>query len=166
MFERVEKPGAIQRLWPADPGAQASAIAIPARANCASMSSMVWRPRHAFEADALGELGARQGLAHAVAADVGDLAQPLEQAKRVQDGGIDAHADIGVARFDLLEGRAGCERAFRHDGHGQSPPSTSIMDICTELAQDAPHGGRGMVWRWHMRPSRYQMPIYVARRLQ
>jgi hypothetical protein len=127
---------------------------------------VVWRRRRAFDADALWEFRARQDLAHAVAADAGDLAQRIEQAKRMQDGGLDAHADIGVARFDLLESRAGCERAFCHDGHGQSPPSTSIADICTKLAQDTPHSGRGMVWRWHMRPSRYQTRLYVARRLQ
>ena len=54
----------------------------------------------------LWQIGAGQRLSDAVVADVGDLAQTVEQAKRLKDAGIDADADIGVAAFDLLQGRA------------------------------------------------------------
>lgn len=37
---------------------------------------------------------------------------------RLQDGGIDADADIGVAGFDLLQGRAGGEGVLGHDPMG------------------------------------------------
>src|SRR5580704_14175406 len=80
-----------------------------------SMSAMIGRRQCALEADAFRQLRAGQGLADAVARDVGEFAQAVEQAKRLQDCGVNADADIGVARFDLLQGRAGRERAFRHD---------------------------------------------------
>ena len=54
------------------------------------MSAMIGRARFALEADALRQLCAGQGLADVVAADVGDLPQAIEQAKRLQDGGVDA----------------------------------------------------------------------------
>jgi hypothetical protein len=98
----------------------------PSRSIWISMSAMIGRSRCALEADAFRQLRAGQGLADAVAADVGDLAQAVEQAKRLQDGGVDADADIGIARFDLLQGRAGREGAFGHDGHGQPPTTTGV----------------------------------------
>jgi hypothetical protein len=69
-------------------------------------------------------------LADAVAGDVSDLGQAIEQAKRLQDGGIDTDADIGVAGFDPLKGRAGRERALGHSCHWQPPPSTGVVDVC------------------------------------
>src|SRR5579885_629877 len=72
----------------------------PARSIWTSMSAMIGRPRRALETDALWQLCAGQGLADAVAGDVGDLAQAIEQAKRLQHGAVDADADISIARFD------------------------------------------------------------------
>lgn len=66
----------------------------------------------------LGKLGAGQRLANGIVANVGELTQSLEQAERLQDGGIDADADVGVAGLDPLQGRAGGEGALGHDGHG------------------------------------------------
>lgn len=51
----------------------------------------------------LGQLGAGERLADAVVADVGDLDQAVEQAERLENAGIDADADVGVAGFDSLE---------------------------------------------------------------
>lgn len=63
---------------------------------------MIGRTQRAPETNALGEFHTGQSLTDAVAADVGDLAQSIEQAKRLQDGDVDADAGIGVARFPLL----------------------------------------------------------------
>jgi len=40
------------------------------------------------------------------------------------------------------------------------------MNVCAQLAQDAPYSGGGMVWGRHLRSSCYQGGFYVARRLQ
>src|SRR4051794_30135285 len=101
----------------------------PVRSIWTSISAMMGRPRCALEVDALRQLRAGQGLADAVAADVGNLAEAIEQAQRLQDGGVDADADIGVASFDLLQGRTGRKRALGHDCHGQPPPPTGVVDI-------------------------------------
>jgi hypothetical protein len=79
----------------------------------------------------------------------------IEQPKRLQNGGIDADADTGIARFDLLEGRTRRERALGHDRHGQPPPPTGVADIRAQLAQSAPHSGGRVVRRRHMRSSYY-----------
>src|ERR1700733_913560 len=91
----------------------------PSRSIWTSMSAMSGWPLCALEADALRQLGAGKGLADAIAADVGDFSETVEEAERLQDGGIDADADIGVARFDPLQGRARCESALGHHGHRQ-----------------------------------------------
>lgn len=91
----------------------------------------------------LGQLGAGERPADAIVADVGDLDQAVEQAERLQNAGIDAHA--GVAGFDSLQRRAGREGALGDDGHRQPPTPPSIVDVRAELAQGPPNGGRGIV---------------------
>lgn len=49
----------------------------------------------------LGQFGAGQRLSDAIVADVGDLAQTVEQAERLKDAGIDADADVGVTGLDF-----------------------------------------------------------------
>lgn len=95
--------------------------------------------------DVLGEFGAGERLADAVVADVGDLDQAIEQAERLENAGIDADADIGVAGFDSLQRRAGREGALGDDGHRQPPTTSGVMDVRAELAQGPPNGGRGIV---------------------
>ena len=123
---------------------------------------MISRPRCALEADAFRQLSAGQGLADAVVRDIGDPTQTIEQAKHLQDGGVDADADIGVAGFDLLQGRAGGEGALGHDRHGQPPPTAGIVDIRTQLSQGALHSGGLVVWCRHLRSSYSQCGVYVA----
>lgn len=116
--------------------------------------------------DVLGQFRAGQRLSDRVVADVGDLAQTVEQAERLKDASIDADADIGIASLDLLQGRTGREGALRDDGHWQPPTPTGVVDVCAELTQDASYsGGRGMRCR-HLIPSHYGLAEYVARRLQ
>lgn len=54
----------------------------------------------------LGQLGTGERLADAVIADVRDLDQAVEQAERLENAGIDADADVGVAGSDSLQRRA------------------------------------------------------------
>jgi hypothetical protein len=90
--------------------------------------------------DVLGQLGTGQGLSDAVVADVGDLAQAIEQTKRLQHRGIDAYADAGVASFDPLQGRAGSKGALGHDSHGQFAAPPRVVDVGAELPQSTPYG--------------------------
>ena len=77
-------------------------------------------------------------------------AQAVEQTERLQDAGINADADVGVAGLDLLQGRAGREGALGHDRHRQPPPSTGIVNVRAELAQGTPHGGGRIVRSRHL----------------
>ena len=92
--------------------------------------------------DALGKPGAGKSLPNAVVADIRDLAQSIEQAECMKDGSINADADGGVARFDLLQGRAGSESALRYDCHRQSPTTAGVVDVRAKLAQGALGGSR------------------------
>ena len=103
----------------------------------------------------LRQIGAGQGLSDGVVTDVGEFAQAVEQAERLKDAGINADADVGVARLDPLQRRAGRESAFGDDCHRQPPATTSVVDVCAKLAQGAPHSGGGMMWRWHLHASRF-----------
>lgn len=98
----------------------------------------------------LGKFGAGESLSNAVVADICDLTQPFQQTERLEDGGVNADTDVGVAGFDLLQGRAGREGALRHDRHGQSSMATGIVDVRTELAQGALDSSRRMVWCGHV----------------
>ena len=52
----------------------------------------------------LGQVGAGERLTDAVVADVGDLAQAVEEAERLKDASINADADVGIASLDFLQG--------------------------------------------------------------
>jgi len=93
----------------------------------------------------LGQVGAGERLTDAVVADVGNLAQTVEQAEGLQDAGINADADVGVPSFDPLQCRARRERALGYDRHRQSSASARIMDVRPKLAQRAPHRSRRVV---------------------
>lgn len=90
----------------------------------------------------LGEFGAGERLADAVVADVGNPAQAVEQAERLQDAGVNADADVSVSGLNPLQCRPGREGPLGHDRHRQPPAPTGIVDVCAELAQGAPHGSR------------------------
>ena len=116
--------------------------------------------------DVLRQFGAGERLSNRVVADVSDLAQTGEQAKRLKDTCVNADADTGVPGLDLLKGRTGREGALRHDSHWQPPTPTGIVDVRTELAQGAPHGGGRIVGCGNLKPSHYRLARYVARSLQ
>lgn len=99
--------------------------------------------------DVLGQMGTGQCLSDAVIADVGDLAESVEQAECLEDAGINADADVGVPSFDSLQCRAGREGALGHDRHWQPSASTGIVYVRSKLAQGTPHGGRGGMWSGH-----------------
>ena len=67
--------------------------------------------------DVLRQLCACERLPNRVIADVGDLAQAVEQAKRLKYARINSDADISVPGLDLLEGRAGRKGALSYDRH-------------------------------------------------
>ena len=105
----------------------------PSRSICTSKSAIARRSRCPLEVDVLGQVGAGQGLPDRVVADIGDLAQTVEQAERVKDARIDANADIGIPGLDLLQRRAGGEGTLRHDRHWQPTTPTSTMDVRAKI---------------------------------
>lgn len=113
-----------------------------------------------------GKIGAGECLPNAVIADVGDLAQSVEQSERQKNACIDADADVCVAGLDLLQGGAGREGALGHDRHGQASASTGVVDVRPEFTQRPPHGGGRVVRCGHLLASRYKTRKYVARSCQ
>ena len=105
----------------------------------------------------LWQCGAGERLPDAIAADIGNLAQAVEQAERLKDGGVDADADIGVAGFDLLQGRSGREGALGHDRHGETAAAAGVADIRAELSQCPFCRSRCIMWCWHLNSSRYKI---------
>lgn len=71
----------------------------------------------------------------------------------MKDACINADADIGVPSLDLLQGRAGSEGALCDDSHWQPSTPTGIVDVCTKLAQEAPHSVGRVMWCRHLKPS-------------
>jgi hypothetical protein len=114
----------------------------------------------------LGQFGAGERLSDAIVADVGNLAQTVEQTERLKNAGINANADVGVASLDSLQSRAGRKGALGHDCHRQPPTPTGVVDVGAELSQGPPNGGGRIVWGRHLSPSRYRLSKYVARSLQ
>jgi hypothetical protein len=100
--------------------------------------------------DMFGQFGAGEGLSNAIVADVGDLAQAVEQAERKQDASVNADADIGVACFDSLKRGAGREGALGHNRHGEPSTAAGIMNVRAEFAQRPPHCGWRIVRSRHM----------------
>ena len=76
--------------------------------------------------DVLWQRGAGERLPDAIAADIGNPTQAVEQAERLKRGGVDADADIGVAGFDLLQSRTGREGALGHVLGYEERPLVSI----------------------------------------
>lgn len=116
--------------------------------------------------DMFGQSGARERLPDRIVADVSDHAQTIEQAKRLKDACVNADADTAVTGFDFLQGGAGRKGTFRHDRHRQSPTSSGIVNIRSELAQSPAYGGGRIVWCWHLLSSHFRFVEYVARSLQ
>ncbi len=67
----------------------------------------------------------------------------------MEDGGIDADADVGVACFDPLQRRTGCESTFGHNGHRQPATTPGVLDVGSQLAQGPSNSGGRVVWSWH-----------------
>src|SRR6185437_3782414 len=128
----------------------------PSRSICTSKSVIAGRSGWPLEMHVLGQIGGGQRLSDGVVADVGKLAETVEQAERLQNAGINSDAHIGVPCLDPLQGRAGCEGALRHHGHRQPPPTAGVVNVRAELAQRSPHrSGRVMGGRHrHLRTTK------------
>jgi hypothetical protein len=83
---------------------------------------------------ALRQLGGRQGLAHGIIDRICKLTQGVEQAQRMEHGGVNAHADAMVAIFDPSEGFAGRKSSVSHRFHREAPALTRIGHILPQLA--------------------------------
>lgn len=99
--------------------------------------------------DALREFVGREREAGRIALWRSQIAEPLKQAKGLQDGRVDAYTDAMVASFDLSEGRSARERAFGHDAGRQTPSPPGVADVLAELAKRAAHGEGGSMRRRH-----------------
>jgi hypothetical protein len=58
--------------------------------------------RGTLNANPPGQLGTGECLPDTIAANVGDISEVVEEAERLQDGGIDADTDICITSFDPL----------------------------------------------------------------
>jgi hypothetical protein len=88
-------------------------------------------------------------LPDSIAANIGDISDVVEQAERLQDGGIDADTDIGIPSFDPLQSGTGRESALGDDSHGQPAAAAGVTDVHPQLAQGAAYSGGRMVRCWH-----------------
>ena len=113
-----------------------------------------------------GKVGAGKRLSDGVVADVGKFAKAVEQAERLQNGGVNTYADSGVAGLDPLQSRTRGEGALSDDRHWQPPPAPGVTNVRSKLSQSSSNGGGRVMGRRHMMPSYYIFAQYVVRRAQ
>jgi hypothetical protein len=85
-----------------------------------------------------------------VLANVGNLAETIEQPERLQDRSVDADANARVAFFNALQGRSRGKCALGYNAHWQAAPTARVMDVGAELAKRAAHSSRRIVRSWHI----------------
>lgn len=68
--------------------------------------------------NALGQLIQGEPETDGVRGGVGELVEAVEETEGVEDGGVDAHAHGGIARFHALQGGSTGERAIGDDASG------------------------------------------------
>jgi len=110
--------------------------------------------RTASEPHSLGQPSGAQNLPLLVSAYVGHSREPIQQAKRMKDGGIDTHSNGGIALLDALEGSASGERTICYNHHSQLAAATRVMNVGTELSKHSAHG------RWSGMRSRHMYASY------
>jgi hypothetical protein len=97
----------------------------------------------------LGEVFDRSRHSNRVLCRGGQVSDALEQPKRLQDGGIGAHADAVIALLDTAQRWPGGEGALGHDFRGQTASSAGVMDVLAQPAQRAADGKGWTVRRRH-----------------
>jgi hypothetical protein len=100
-------------------------------------------------ANALGETLGAQTQADVVGRRAGERTEAVEQAQRLQDSGIDAHAHAMIARLDTTQGGAARKCPLRHNRGRQLPPLARFVKVRTEGAQGMAHSYRGAVGGRH-----------------
>lgn len=106
--------------------------------------------RYAPDTATFGQLSACECLSNNVICNVGDIDQPFEQTKRMQDRRINADANIGVALLNPLQRGPGCEGTICNDRHRQATPTAGILDVRAKFAQCPSYGGRGIMRCGHL----------------
>jgi hypothetical protein len=68
----------------------------------------------------------------------------------MENGRINADADLVIASLDPSKGRPAGEGAVCHNGRWQLPTAAGIPDVGSELLQGAANRQRRTMGRWHM----------------
>ena len=72
----------------------------------------------------------------------------------MQDGGINAHPNRGIAVLNALESSACRERTICYHGHGQLAAAARVMNVGAELSKRSTHS------RWSGMRSRHMYASY------
>lgn len=112
----------------------------------------------------LRQVGAGERLTDAVVADVGDLAQAVEQAERLQDAGINADADVGVPASTLCSVERDVKARSATTAIGSRRRRRASWMSAPSLRSARRTAAGGLCGVAILTPSHYRSTKYVARR--
>lgn len=103
-----------------------------------------------FETNTLRQEFIGQRLTDGICGGISQPAKTIQEAQRVHDRGVDAHAHGGVASLHALQGGAGGESAVGEHRHRQSSSAAGITQVAPKLTQNFAHGSRWMMRGWQI----------------
>jgi len=148
-------PGAAPAVFPLTPYPPsrfptASPPAFPPGAVCREDRRRPGHPGCSPRVDPEREILRGQLAPDRVLGQVGQVPDPIDQAKHIQRGCVRAHADARVAGFESPQGRWRDLDPIGHDRSLNTPAAARIPDIGSELAE-GPANGQRHWWcgSWH-----------------
>ena len=102
------------------------------------------------EPNTLGQLFGGNRDTHYIVRCIGELAQTIEESKRLQDSRIDPDAHRRISPLHSLQRRTACKGTLSDDARRQSPAAPRVANVLAELAKLTTHGNGGAMRSGHL----------------